>query len=130
MTAKSPFFDRYSGNYSAHVKCWECGSQGPIVKGRVPHAVINHAFRQALKRPLQKPLRWQQLETLPVVWLEDVDKEEIIPAFPEPASRKEALCFFTADKRFITAEKSDYGKRWRAWSAMPTKKERIETKWM
>jgi hypothetical protein len=40
------------------------------------------------------------------------------------------MCFLTAEQEFITAEKAGYGKRWRAWPAIPTKEERSAQKWM
>lgn len=129
MTAKAFFYDKYSRRYSGHAKCWSCGSQGPIAKGGTPNATINRAIKNALKRPLRKPLRWQQIEYMPVVWLEDNDKDDIIPAFPEPVKDQSVMCFLTAEQEFITAEKSDYGKRWRAWGGQPTEEERNETQW-
>lgn len=130
MTARTAFYDKYSDVYNSHAKCWTCGAQGPIAKSNTSSGAANKALKNGMNRPRQRPLRWPMLEQARMVWLEDVDKEDVIPAFPEPASRKEALCFFTADKRFITAEKQDYCKRWRAWTSKPTSKEREEAKWV
>ena len=130
MTAKAVFFDRYSGYYSSHAKCWNCGSQGPIVKSTTKQGAMNRALRHALKRPQRRPLRWEQLETLPIVCLEDTDKCDILPAFPEPVKDRGVMCFLTAEQEFVTADKADYGKRWRAWAAQPTKEERSAAEWM
>lgn len=130
MTVKSTFFDRYSGKYSAHAKCWECGSQGPVVKSSTEQGAINRAMKHALKRPQRRPLMWSQIEAYLVVYLEDKGVSDLLPAFPEPVKDRGVMCFLTAAQEFVTADKADYGKRWRAWAAQPTKEERNAVKWM
>ena len=133
MTATDSFFDQYSGSYSTFAKCWRCGSQGPLVRSTTAAGAQGRAMKHALKRPEQKPLRWEQLETLPIVWLEDKDVRAVIPAFPCPVNDRSAFCFLTQkqDNAMLgTAEKIDYGKRWRAWAAQPTQEERSAAKWM
>lgn len=129
MKASAPFYDKYSGKYTSHAKCWECGAQGPLAKSGSSSIVTNRALRNALNRPLRKALRWQQIETYTVVWIEYVDKKEVIPVFPEPVYDKDVMCFLTAEQEFITLNKGDYGKRWRVWAKMPTEQERTATAW-
>ena len=63
------------------------------------------------------------------VWLEDVDKADVILAIggSSGGGRK---CFITADDRSIAPHDSDYGVRWRAWTREPTAEQRRETHWM
>lgn len=129
MKIGTPFFDKYSGKYSAHAKCWECGAQGPIARSGSSDIATNRAIKSAQFRPIQKPLRWASLDGMQVVWLEDADKQEVIPAFPEPVYDKGVMSFLTYNQEFITAEKADFGKRWRAWASQPTSKERKGTPW-
>lgn len=130
MTAAEPFFDKFSDSYSTYAKCWRCGSQGPMVKSSTASGAANRSMKHALHRPQQKPVRWQQLETLPVVWLEEKDERAVIPVFPCPVKDQSVMCFLTQDQEFVTAEKADYGKRWRAWAAQPSQEERSTAKWM
>ena len=90
---------------------------------------MNKANKRALNRSQRKPLRWEQLP-LPIVWLEDNGKSDVIPAFPEPVKDRGVMCFLTAKQEFITADKAEYGKRWRAWDGRPTWEERRSVKWM
>lgn len=132
MTATDSFFDQYSGSYSTFAKCWKCGSQGPLVRSTTAAGAQGRAMKHALKRPEQKPLRWEQLETLPIVWLEDKDVRAVIPALTSPSSDCSIMSFVkhgvTFD--FITKQKAEYGKRWRAWAAQPTQEERSAAKWI
>lgn len=130
MTAAEPFFDKFSDSYSTFAKCWRCGSQGPLVRSSTATGAQGRAMKHALKRPEQKPLRWQQLEELPVVWLEDKDERAVIPAFPCPVNDKNVIGFMTQEYDLATAGKTDYGKRWRAWAAQPTQEERSAAKWI
>lgn len=130
MTVGTPFYDKHSGKYSSQAKCWKCGAQGPLAKSGSSSIVKNRALKSVLNRPLRRALQYRQLETFPVVYLEDKDKKDVLPAFPEPVHDRGVMCFLTAEQEFITAQKADYGKRWRAWPAMPTKEERSAQKWM
>ena len=90
-------------------------------------------MKHALHRPQQKPLRWQQLETLPIVWLEEKDVRAVFPAFPCPVNDRSTWCFLRQKQEYAmqgAAEKTDYGKRWRAWAAQPTQEERSAAKWI
>lgn len=62
------------------------------------------------------------------VWLEDVDKADVMLAIggSSGGGRK---CFITVDDRSIAPHDSDYGVRWRAWTREPTAEQRRETHW-
>lgn len=132
MVVKTTFFDKFSGRHTAHAKCWPCGAQGPVAKGSSADVTMNRAKKYALRRPLQRPLRWEAIETLPVVWLEDNYKSAVLPAFPEPPAGCDGsfMSFMTKGIKMIHVSKNDYGKRWRAWAALPTMEDRRSTKWM
>lgn len=129
MVIKSTFYDKYSGRHSGHAKCWGCGAQGPIAKGNTTEVTTNRALKLAISRPRSKPLLWASLKSMQVVWLEDVDKKEVIPAFTQPDKDKSVMYFMTANRSYIKAGKADYGRRWRAWPSQPTGKERTAAAW-
>ena len=62
------------------------------------------------------------------VWLEDVDKADVILAIGG-SSCGGCKCFITVDDRSIAPHDSDYGVRWRAWTREPTAEQRRETHW-
>lgn len=130
MTAKSSFYDKWSGKHSSHAKCWACGAQGPIVKGSTSYAAINKAMKHALLRPKQRPIRFPALDLYPVVWLEDIDKKDTLAAFPKFTKDKSVVGFYTARHESITAARDEYGRRWRAWAAKPNERERREMPWV
>ena len=129
MTASAPFYDKYGGKYTSYAKCGKCGAQGPLAKSNASIVAENRAIKNALKRPKQRPLRWAATVTMQLVYLEDVDKDDIIPAFNNTPDDKGVMHFITADLRNVCGSKSDYGKRWRAWASPPTSNERKETEW-
>lgn len=63
------------------------------------------------------------------VWLEDVDKADVILAIGG-SSGGGCKCFITVDDRSIAPRDSDYGVRWRAWTREPTAEQRRETHWV
>lgn len=66
------------------------------------------------------------------VWLEDVDKADVILAITESefyALHGLCRCFITSDNRRIAPLKREYGIRWRAWTSRPDEKRREETPW-
>ena len=133
MTAADSFFDKFSDSYSTYAKCWRCGAQGPLAKSSTATGAQGKAMKHALKRPEQKPLRWKQIEELPIVWLEDNGVRAVIPALTCPVDDQSTRCFLTQeqeDTTHVIAVKSDYFKRWRAWAAQPTQEERSAAKWM
>ena len=66
------------------------------------------------------------------VWLEDVDKADVILAITESefyALHGLVRCFITSDNRRIAPPKREYGIRWRAWTSEPTDEQRKAVKW-
>ena len=130
MTAKSAFYDKWSGKHSCHAKCWACGAQGPIVKSSTSYAAINKAMKYALLRPKQRPIRFPSLDMYPVVWLEYIGKKDTMAAFPRFPKDKSLMCFYTERHENITIARADYGSGWRAWAAKPNPRERREMPWV
>lgn len=130
MTAKSSFYDKWSGKHSSHAKCWACGAQGPVVKSGTSYGATNKALKNALNRPKQRPIRFPVLDMHPVVWLEDLGKKDVLAAFPVYGKDKSVMCFLTARLERITVARADYGSRWRAWATQPTERERREMPWI
>lgn len=62
------------------------------------------------------------------VWLEDVDKADVILAIGG-ASAGGAKCFITENDTSIAPLSAEYGIRWRAWTAEPTEDQREATPW-
>lgn len=129
MTARTAFYDKFQDVYTSHAKCWTCGAQGPIAKSNTSSGATNKALKNGTNRPRQRPLRWPMLEQARMVWLEDVDKEDVIPALLVFMSGKEYVWLVIGETTSVLREKAHYGKRWRAWKSKPTSKEREEAKW-
>jgi hypothetical protein len=77
-------------------------------------------------------LALDEIHSSMTVWLEDVDKADVILAITE--SKFYALhglvrCFITSDNRRIAPLKREYGIRWRAWTSEPTDEQRKAVKW-
>lgn len=62
------------------------------------------------------------------VWLEDVDKADVILAIGG-SSAGGAKCFITENDTSIAPLSAEYGIRWRAWTAEPTDEQREATTW-
>ena len=89
------------------------------------------AMRQAIAMlKTQKPriLTLEEIHGGMAVWLEYVDKAEVILAIGG-SSAAGAKCFITQKDLSIALLESEYGIRWRAWTAEPTKVQREATPW-
>lgn len=64
-----------------------------------------------------------------VVWLEDIDKPDVIPGLLDKVFTTTKVADFQLVRKTVTADLDEYGKRWRCWSALPTVKERKEKRW-
>ena len=73
-------------------------------------------------------LRLQHIHRGMTVWLEDIDKQDVIRA-TGGSSAGGAKCFITEDDRSIAPLDADYNIRWRAWSQEPTEEQRKKEKW-
>lgn len=77
---------------------------------------------------MQKPINFD------LIWLEDRDKEEVIPAVLGEINRPGVFCFIVPNPKLhsytvIHPDLLDYGSRWRAWAHKPTDEERKVAEW-
>ena len=84
-----------------------------------------------LKEQEAKVLDWNEISTVDgTIWLEDRDKSEVVSGL---VMQMHSAVNFDIKKdgklRTGSASRSDYGDRWRAWSARPTEKQIRDTKW-
>ena len=112
-------------------KCSECKVPKPphyISDNYCPNCGAKMDAENGVK-PLLRPLTWEELSNYidDAVYLEDVDKDKIIAALPMCSG--ETLATFELVRSFVTAERSDYLVRWRAWPHRPTDEERAAAKW-
>lgn len=84
---------------------------------------------ELLKAQAPKVLALDEIHRGMAVWLEDVDKADVILAIGG-SSCGGCKCFITVDDRSIAPHDSDYGVRWRAWTREPTAEQRRETHWV
>lgn len=91
-----------------------------------------------LKEQEPRVLEYSEFEKLPLVWLEDNDKEDVIPAlflqyngWNAKFSRQAPDEYVSTCVRSATvyADKNTYGIRWRAWTSRPTEEQRKAVKW-
>ena len=73
-------------------------------------------------------LRRDELHGRMVVWLEDIDKPDVILAIGG-SSAGGAKCFITQDDRSIAPLDEEYNKRWRAWTQEPDEEQRKAVQW-
>ena len=72
----------------------------------------------------------RKLQKQDVVWLEDADKEAIIPGIVITALKKEwQFMTFTSCSGLFCVSCVDYGKRWRCWTSRPDQATREATPW-
>ena len=72
----------------------------------------------------------RKLQQQDVVWLEDADKEAIIPGIVITALKKEwQFMTFTGYSGLFCVSCVDYGKRWRCWTSRPTDEQREAIPW-
>lgn len=83
---------------------------------------------ELLKAQMPRVLALDEIHRGMAVWLEDVDKADVILAIGG-SSCGGCKCFITVDDRSIAPHDSDYGVRWRAWTREPTMGQRRETQW-
>ena len=91
-----------------------------------------------LKEQEARVLEYSEIEKHPLVWLEDNDKEDVIPAlflqyngwtaeFSRQAPNKYVDTIVRSAK--VVSDERTYGITWRAWSAQPTNEQRKKVKW-
>lgn len=84
-----------------------------------------------LKEQESRVLDWNEIGTVDgAVWLEDRDENEVVPGLVMQMHSAVNLDIKKDGKlRTASASRSDYGDRWRAWSARPTEEQRKAVKW-
>lgn len=85
-----------------------------------------------LKAQEPRVLALDEIHSSMAVWLEDVDKADVMLAITESefyALHGLVRCFITSDNRRIAPSKREYGIRWRAWTSEPTDEMRKAVKW-
>ena len=84
-----------------------------------------------LREQEARVLDWNEIGTVDgAVWLEDRDENEVVPGLVMQMHSAVNLDIKKDGKlHTASASRSDYGERWRAWSARPTEKQRKAVKW-
>ena len=85
-------------------------------------------LEEALKAQVPRVLALDEIHRGMAVWLEDVDKADVILAIGGSSAGR-AKCFITENDISIAPKDAEYGIRWRAWTAEPTEEQRKEVKW-
>lgn len=123
--------------YCASNKCDICqqeeGSGFPWIDGRC-YGFTERLYDAIALLKAQEPrlLALDEIHGDMTVWLEDVDKADVILAITESefyALHGLVRCFITSDNRRIAPSKREYGIRWRAWTSEPTDEMRKAVKW-
>lgn len=86
------------------------------------------ALRDALDKPMQKPMTLEELKEAEIVWVEIDDESETIPALNDGISDK-CVYFIMGHGRHTHSYIEQYGKYWRAWASRPTDEEREAAAW-
>lgn len=86
---------------------------------------------ESLKELTPSVIDYNDLENYEVVWLEDVDKEEIVPGVINEISDNEwnSYVCFDVNVNSVFGMKDEYNKRWRAWSHRPSDNARYTEAW-
>lgn len=84
-----------------------------------------------LKEQEARVLDWNEIGTVDgAVWLEDRYENEVVPGLVMQMHSAVNLDIKKDGKpRTASASRSDYGDRWRAWSARPTEEQRKAVAW-
>lgn len=119
--------------------CFHLGSKGCRLCPYVSEVDLEHGCTvdlagriiAQLKAPEARVLDWNEIGTVDgAVWLEDRDKNEVVPGLVMQMHSTANLDIKKdGTLRTACASRSDYGDRWRAWSARPTQEQMRETKW-
>ena len=127
MPDRDSVIERLNG---IHAVACEMGNDQCYLNGigiKQLQTLINDAV-ELLKAQESKMLALGEIHRGTAVWLEDVDKADVILAIGG-ASGGGCKCFITVDDMSIAPHESDYGVRWRAWTQEPTDEQREATPW-
>lgn len=109
----------------------------PYTKTRCSEHLCGDAL-VLLKQQEPRVLEYSEIEKHPLVWLEDNDKEDVIPAlFLQYNGWNAEFAVQAPDEGVDTIIRSPiviaveemYGITWRAWNAKPTPDQRLEVPW-
>lgn len=132
----------------AHCKTWEKDSMAecltnpdmcPYHQGMPGCTGVLAADALALlKEQEPRVLEYSEIEKNPLVWLEDEDKEDVIPGLFLQYNWGEAEFSVQDPDEYVEsivraatviAFEKTYNVRWRAWTAKPTQDQRLEVPW-
>lgn len=95
------------------------------------YEILKKIAFESLKELTPSVIDYNDLKDYEVVWLEDVDKEEIVPGVINEISDNEwdpYVCF-DVGVNAVFGRKDEYNKRWRAWSNRPSDNVRYTEAW-
>jgi hypothetical protein len=116
-----------------------CSLECPYLAGKspCPNAMLRDALA-LLKEQEARVLEYSEIEKHPLVWLEDNDKENVIPALFLQYNGWNAEFLRQAPDEYVSslvrsatvyAVEKAYGMMWRAWSTQPDEQVRRDTPW-
>lgn len=100
--------------------------------------ILFHDVLDLLKEQEARVLEYSEIEKHPLVWLEDNDKEDVIPALFLQYNGWSAEFALQAPDEYVdtiirspivSAVEGMYGITWRAWMAQPTNEQRKAVPW-
>lgn len=110
--------------YSYMTGCATSEDEGFI---ELPKEIVENAVG-VLRDMVPRVLRIEEIHPNMALWLEDIDKEDVILAIGG-SSCSGAKCFITENDMSIVPKDSEYGQRWRAWNQKPTREQMCITEW-
>ena len=87
-----------------------------------------HDAIELLETQVPRVLRLDEIHRGMAVWLEDIDKPDVVLAIGG-ASCGGAKCFIDEKDRSIAANDAEYNTRWRAWTQEPNDEQRKAEEW-
>lgn len=123
----------YGGFFAiGYAYCPVCGSYGPTVKADTDEAVKrirDDVKAAALRRPLQKPLTWEEIPDHKLIFMELRGIDKPIPSILRQTMDNQA--WYTMESGCVfTFDMDELGKRWRPWATEPTEEERSVAEWI
>ena len=87
------------------------------------------ALRDALDKPKQKPLTFKEARCAEHVYLEELDKKEMVSCLVDFSTR-DFIGFVNCHGAHIVNVYEYYGIRWRCWASRPADEEREAAAWV
>lgn len=130
LEPKGAEFESAKKVYIGQMICPKCGAMGPICKADSPWEATYGSVTVALEAMRSYPICVGDLPDCDFVYLEDKGVAEVIPAIVDSWNPDlSGLKFRRKSGVLFPVILDDYGKRWRAWYAMPTVAERAAVLW-